>query len=146
MDDSEFLRLFEARRLPHDQWTHRAHVKMAFLYLSKSPFDEALHRTRAAIKAYIAHHAVPESPIRGYRETTTRAFLHLVAATMHAYGAAIPCTDADSFCDAHPQLMTRHILRLFYSPERLGSPEAKVTFVEPDLAPLPRFEIVAESD
>ena len=34
--------------------------------------------------------------------------------------------------------MTRHALRLFYSPERRTDPRAKSQFVEPDLAPLPR--------
>ena len=33
--------------------------------------------------------------------------------------------------------MTRHALRLFYSPQRRMDPRAKSHFVEPDLAPLP---------
>jgi hypothetical protein len=37
----------------------------------------------------------------------------------------------------HPQLMSKHVLRLFYSPAGRMHPEAKATFIEPDLAPLP---------
>jgi hypothetical protein len=138
MDDEEFLRAFEQRTLPFDQWTHAAHVRVAFLYLRNLSFDAALVKMREGIKAYNAANNVPEGPTSGYNETTTAAFLHLIAATIAAYDQTFPTPDAQSFCDTHPQLMTRHILRLFYSPQRRMDPRGKETFVEPDLAPLPR--------
>src|SRR4051812_12073403 len=107
MTDDELVRAFEARTLPLGQWTHRADVRVAFTYLRRHPFAEALNRMRAGVKAYNAAHAVPESPTSGYNETTTHAFLHLIAATMAAYGRTQPTPDADAFCDTHPQLMTR---------------------------------------
>jgi len=137
MDDEDLLRQFEDRTLPFDRWTHRSHVKVAYLYLRRFPFPAALEHIRRGIKAYNAAHDVPEGPTSGYNETTTCAFTHLVAATMRAYGEAFPVENADAFCDTHPQLMTRHALRLFYSPERRMDPRAKTEFVEPDLAPLP---------
>jgi hypothetical protein len=137
--DDAFLAAFEGRALPFAEWTHRAHVKVAYLYLGRHPLPVALGKIRAGIRAYNAANAVPESPTSGYNETTTVAFVHLVAATMAAYGAAFPTPTADAFCDAHPQLMTRHALRLFYSPQRRMDPRAKTEFVEPDLAPLPRI-------
>jgi hypothetical protein len=39
----------------------------------------------------------------------------------------------------HPQLMSNYVLRFFYSPQRIMLPIAKTTFVEPDLAPLPKL-------
>jgi hypothetical protein len=140
MTDDAFLRAFESLTLPFDQWTHRAHVKVAFIYLSRHAFDEALSKMRSGIQAYNVHTAVPDSATSGYNETTTRAFLHLIAATMHAYGKVFPTPDSDSFCDTHPQLMTRHALRFFYSRERRMDKRAKTQFVEPDLAPLPKFD------
>lgn len=137
MTDEELVAQFESLRLPFEAWTHRAHVRVANAYLAQNPFDEALSRLRRGIRAYNAHHRVRESPTSGYDETTTRAFLHLIAATRQAYGTVMPARNGDAFCDAHPQLMTRHVLRLFYSPQRRMHPEAKVRFVEPDLAPLP---------
>src|SRR5688500_17791100 len=118
MTDAELLANFEARTLPFAEWTHRAHVKVAFLYDRDLPFDAALDKLRAGIRAYNSAPRVPEGPTSGYNETTTVAFLHLVAATMAAYGGVVPTPTADAFCDAHPQLMTRHALRLFYSPAR----------------------------
>jgi len=137
--DEELLRQFEDLTLPFAQWTHRAHVKVAYLYLRAHPFDKALVRMRRGIKAYNAANSVPDGPTSGYDETTTHAFLHLVAATIGAYADVFPVDGADAFCDAHPQLMTRHALRLFYSPQRRMDPLAKAQFVEPDLAPLPEI-------
>ncbi|HEY7115853.1 MAG TPA: hypothetical protein VH475_04650 [Tepidisphaeraceae bacterium] len=139
MSDEEFLRAFEQRTLPFDHWTHRAHVKVAFLYLRALPFGAALEKIRVGIRAYNATHHVPDGPTSGYHETTTVAFLRLVAATLAAYGSKFPTPDADAFCDTHPQLLTRHVLRLFYSPQSRMDPRAKAEFIEPDLAPLPRI-------
>ncbi len=144
LSDADLLAQFEALSLPFDRWTHRAHVRVAYLYLSRHPFEEAAARLSKNIRAYNAHNIVPEGPTSGYNETTTRAFAHLIAATMHAYGTAFPTADSEAFCDTHPQLMTRHVLRFFYSPERRMDPRAKSSFVEPDLAPLPKMISGAE--
>jgi hypothetical protein len=135
--DELFLRDFEAQALSREQWTHRAHVKVAYLYLRTSPFDEALEKVRAGIQALNAANGVEDTPVGGYNETTTVAFLRLVAATMRAYGEALPTPTSDAFCDTHPQLMQKQVLRLYYSPERRMHPEARHRFIEPDLAPLP---------
>jgi hypothetical protein len=144
--DAVFLKAWETCSLPFAQWTHRAHVKVAYLCLRQHPFDEALKRMRAGIQRYNAANNVPESATSGYNETTTHAFLHLVAAVMRAYGETFPTTTADSFCDVHPQLMTRHVLRLFYSPAHRMHPLAKTQFIEPDLAPLPKLGNGENSD
>jgi len=137
MTDNEFIGAFESLSIPLDQWSHRAHVKVAFVYLSRHPFEQALEKIRSGIKAHNAHHQIPETPTAGYNETTTCAFTHLIAATMRAYGQTHLTPDSDSFCDVHPQLMTPCALRLFYSPQRRTDPRAKTEFLAPDLAPLP---------
>jgi hypothetical protein len=143
--DAELLQRFQELTLPFDQWTHRAHVKVAYLHLQKYPYDEALSRISAGIKRYNAHNNVPESETAGYNQTTTTAFLHLVAAVMHAYEKTHPVKNADEFCDVHTQLMSRNVLRFFYSPQRRMHPNAKMQFVEPDLAPLPKILGKADS-
>ncbi|HTV48340.1 MAG TPA: hypothetical protein VMG59_07845 [Phycisphaerae bacterium] len=140
VDDQTLLREFESRSLPFKQWTHRAHVRVAYLYLRQYSFDEALKRIGEGIKAYNAANNVPEGPTSGYNQTTTHAFTHLIAAVMQTYSKSHPVKDSQGFCDAHPQLMSQHVLRLFYSPERRMHPLAKTQFIEPDLAPLPRLD------
>ncbi len=139
MHDSDLLSQFEACMLPGEFWTHRAHVRVAYLYLSQLPFDEAIVKLRQGIKAYNSSRNVEESATSGYNDTTTVAFAHIVAATIAAYGRAFPVATSDEFCDTHGQLMSPKILRMFYSPERRMHPDAKAKFIEPDLAPLPKI-------
>jgi hypothetical protein len=139
MTDADLLRQFETCTLPFEQWTHRSHVKIAFLLLREHGFDDALMKLRGGIQRYNAANNVPSGPLMGYNETTTHALLHLIHAVMQAYGKSHPTPTADAFCDTHPQLMSKHVLRFFYSPERRLHPDSKERFIEPDLAPLPRI-------
>lgn len=133
--DAEFLRLFEAQRWPLEHWRHRDHIRLAYLYLRRFPFDEAADKLRAGIKAHNAAHGLPDLPTSGYHETMTIAWLHLISTILHEYG---PASTADAFCDAHPELLQKKSLRLFYSNDLFMSPRAKQEFIQPDLAPLPR--------
>jgi hypothetical protein len=135
MSDEEHLRRFEEQSLPVEQWNHRAHLKVAYLYLMRFPFEEALRRMRAGIQAYNKAQGIVDSPTGGYHETMTQAWLHLVHTTLRQFG---PASSADAFLDAQTQLGGKRALLLFYSRERIMSAEAKVTFIAPDLAPLPQ--------
>jgi len=135
MDDETFLREFENLTLPFDQWHHRAHLRMAYIYLLKFPPEIAMEKARAGIKAYNAANKVPEGPERGYHETMTQAWLRLVQLTLNEFG---PSETADAFLDKHTQLSEKRALLLFYSRDLIMSPRAKAGFVEPDLAPLPK--------
>jgi hypothetical protein len=135
MTDDELLRQFEDCTLPFDQWVHRAHVKVAYLYLTRHPLERAAEKMRSGIRAYNAAHGVPDEPTRGYHETMTQAWLRIIHATLQIYG---PAGSADEFVDGQPQLREKKVLRLFYSPELMMSPAAKREFIEPDLTPFPR--------
>ena len=135
MNDEEFFRLFEAQGLTQAQWDHRAHLKVAYLHLMRYPFSEAASRIRSGIKRLNAAHGVVDTPTRGYHETMTVAWLHLVHATLCQFGSA---DSADAFLDAQSQLGSKRTLLLFYSRDLIMSAEAKISFVSPDLAALPR--------
>ena len=102
--DRELLDAFETLSLPFERWNQRTHVSIAFAYLRCYGFDGALDRMRRGVKAYNAHNGVEESPTSGFNETTTVAFLRLIDCAMQTYGDVFPTTDAEQFCDAHPQL------------------------------------------
>lgn len=132
--DEAFLRAFEARRWPLEQWHHRDHIKLAYLYLCRFSLDEAAAWIRNGIKSHNEAHNIKDSPTSGYHETMTQAWLRLVDVILREYG---PADNADAFFEQHPELSQKKTLRLFYSCERFMSAQAKVSFVEPDLAPLP---------
>lgn len=134
MNDENLLRRFEAANLSPEEWHHREHVRIAYLYLVRWPPAEALGRMRTGLQALNAAQRVPDTLERGYHETLTRGWLHLMQAALSEYG---PAADSESFLEEHSHLLARRALYFFYSKARLRSAAAKATWVEPDLAPLP---------
>lgn len=110
-------------------------MTIAYLLLRQYPLEEATNRMRRGIQNYNAAHGVEQTPIGGYHETLTVAWMRVLHAAMAAYG---PADNADGFFEQHPHLLSKVMLRLFYSRLRIMSDEARYGWVEPDLAPLPR--------
>lgn len=48
MSDEEFLAAFEARTL--DEFHHRDHIKVTYLYLRRYPLEEAMAKVRTGIQ------------------------------------------------------------------------------------------------
>ena len=63
-DDAKFLQAFEECTLPFAEWRHRAHIKVAYLYLCALPFDAALNKARANIKRYNAATNTPDGRLK----------------------------------------------------------------------------------
>ena len=133
MNDDDFLKAFEDNTLPFTYWNHRAHVRIAFLYLSRLGLDDAIDRMRSGIKAYNAVHGVKDGPSTGYHETTTQAFMRLIHEAIRKRG---PFQDSHEFCERDPELLDRRVLLGYYTRDRIMEPAAKTGFVEPDIAPL----------
>lgn len=140
MTDDEFLGAFERAAIPAPQWTHAAHVRMAYLYARRFGFDLALDHTRRGINALNGSHvAAGFKPRVGYHETITAAWLRLIVGALRAADAHkdAPAASWAEFSSRHPHLLDPDALLRHYSRERLMSPAAKAAFIEPDLAPLP---------
>jgi len=134
-EDEVFLTAFEAGTWPFDKWHHREHIRVAYLYLSRHPYETALDRMRSGIKALNAAHKVPETPTRGYHETMTQGWLRL---THHFLSQSGKCESSEAFVAKHPGLLQKDALLSHYTRDRLLSLEARNGFVEPDLRPLPQ--------
>jgi hypothetical protein len=133
MDDARLWQRFQAQDLAHAEWNHLAHVRTAYLHLVRWPIDEAHLRMRAGIIRLNHRHGIEESPARGYFETLTRVWLHLVGA---AAGRTAP-SDSLDLLERSPELLDRMLPLRHYSKDRLMSERARALFVEPDLLPLP---------
>ncbi|HWJ61964.1 MAG TPA: hypothetical protein VNS19_08325 [Acidimicrobiales bacterium] len=125
-DADELVARFLTGTLPREAWTHPAHLVVCHHLLQTAAPDEVLADLRTRIPAHnervgvLAHHG-------GYHETITRYFVEAVA------DAAPPTTAAllaDPRCQREAPL--RH-----WTPEALGSAEARRTWVPPDRDPLP---------
>jgi hypothetical protein len=130
--DREFRRAFEAGAFAPADFSHRQHVRLAYVYLVDSDVNLALDRMRAALVCFLSHHGIPATK---YHETLTRAWILAVHHFMHRSPEA---SSADDFIDRNPMLLDSKIMLTHYSAGLLFSDAARAGFVEPDLDPIPR--------
>jgi hypothetical protein len=131
LGDDELWRRFHDATLPAAQWTHAAHLRIAWLHLARHDLDESHLRMRIGIIRLNAAHGLVETPERGYHETLTRVWLVLVrAARRRALGSDSTSVLGD------PALERSAPLR-FYRRDRLFSLTARAMWLSPDLAELP---------
>jgi len=131
-DDDTFRADFERFAIEPSAFDHRAHVRLAYIYLCDRSIDEAHVAMKNALLAFLRHHRIPESK---YHETITRAWVMAVRHFMEKSGAS---TSAAQFIERHPVLLDSKIMLSDYSAEVLFSPEARQRFVEPDVEEIPR--------
>jgi hypothetical protein len=126
VDDREFVTQFEECTLPPDSFSHRNHVRLAWLYLKEEPLLAALDRFRRSLKRYAGSLGASAK----YHETITFAFLFLIHERMQRNAAAT----FDEFAAANADLVTwkPSVLERYYSSETLASELARRTFVMPN--------------
>jgi hypothetical protein len=137
LQDEALWRAFHDATLPAAQWTHAAHLRIAWLHLARHELDEAHLRMRVGIIRLNAAHGLVETAERGYHETLTRVWLVLVAAARRR----APGPDS-SHLVAQPRQpgLEREAPLAYYSRARLFSVAARARFVPPDLTELPDIE------
>lgn len=129
MNDDQFLAAFEACTL--EDFHHRDHIKVAYLYLCKHSLPDAIIKVRNGLQALAAKWNAPTNELeKGYHETMTQAWVRLVHSKLTA---SIPRCTADKFCDCHPELLQKDCLNAYYSRAHLFTWQAKREYVEPDL-------------
>src|SRR5690348_2870900 len=133
-DDEAFMAAFEGGTWPFEKWHHREHIRVAYLYLCRFSYPEALDRMRSGIQALNRAHKVPERPDRGYHETITHAWMRLTHQALRDFGQS---ESSEVFLSRHPVLTSKDSLLVYYTKDRLMSQEARREFIEPDLKPLP---------
>lgn len=131
MNDEQFLAALEDGSLPPDQFSHRSHLRAAWLYLERHALAEAARRCALTIQRYATGLGVPEK----FHLTLSLAFMHIVAEQKQQH----PARDWEAFLAACPDLQTnaQAIIGRYYSEAVLDSPQARRSFVPPDRAPLP---------
>lgn len=128
--DTQFLQDFQTGVLPFEQWTHAAHIRMAYLVCQSSVnFEEALERIRQGIQHFNGLHA---SKLKiGFHESMTRLWATLVWNAVQTFSATH--SDSSAFIEQNNHLMDSSLWKQYYSPTLMFSPEAKKDFIEPDL-------------
>lgn len=123
-----------ARTLPKPEWTHAAHFAAAF-WLLRQPGRDALREMPDLIRAYNEATGVANTDTTGYHETITIASLRAARAWLDA-------RRDEALHKALEELLASRFgksdwLLAHWSRPLLFSVEARRTWVEPDLQPLP---------
>lgn len=122
------------RTLPKPEWTHAAHFAAAFWLLTR-PDRDALREMPGLIRAYNEATGVANTDTGGYHETITLA-------SLRAARAWLDTRRDEPLHAALEAMLASHYgrsdwLLAYWSKPVLFSVEARRTWVEPDLAPLP---------
>jgi len=115
---------FEGGTLDAEGFTHVDHIGVACSMLRKYGFLNAASRYGTALQAVAGKAGVPEK----FNTTLTLAFLSILAERM----ADTPHESFEEFMEKNPDLVSRSLLAGWYSDERLGSAQARQTFLMPD--------------
>lgn len=129
MTDAEILTLvdrLERCLLAKNEFHHRDHLAVAVVYLYAGDFASAVERMRASLTRFAAHHGVAGL----YHETLTCFWLQQVEIRLDR--AVCLC---ESIQKVQEQLADKDLPFTYYSRTLLNSPEAKNTWVQPDLEP-----------
>lgn len=132
-EDREFKNLVESCEFPVTEFDHRAHIRLAYVYLAGNSTDESVHLVRDALTALLRNAGV--DPSQKYHETLTEAW---VLAVNHFMQSTDDSQSADDFIEKNTVMLDSKIMMTHYSAEILFSDEARKAFVEPNLDPIPR--------
>lgn len=132
-DDLEFLEAFEQLALPAREWTHLAHIRIAWTCFALMPPAAALERIRTGILRYNTRVLDRRDH---YHDTVTVAFARLIRDRMR------PGDDWPAYRRRIGDLLDAEnpVLARYYSDERLRSDAARRGFVPPDRLPLPGID------
>jgi hypothetical protein len=129
--DRRFREEFESGRLTPAEFNHRAHVRLAYVYLAEHDTGTAIDLMRGALQGFLRQHGIPETK---YHETLTQAW---ILAVDHFMVRSPGSDSSDSFIYCNPLLLDSRIMLTHYSAEQLFGPEARARFVEPDRQVIP---------
>jgi hypothetical protein len=108
---------------------HPEHLELAWSYLARYELEDAQEAMASAIRHLAGLHGASGK----YHETITRSWVHLVA----VHRARSDAPSFEDFLAANQGLLDRRLLSGHFSPELLGSPQARAGWTEPDLRELP---------
>ena len=125
-----------ARTLPRPDWTHEAHLAATAWLILERPDIHPERDLPAIIRGYNESVGGVNSDTEGYHETITQCFLGGVRGFLARTDAGLPLVEKVNRLLLAEEGRRDWPLR-FYSPALLFSKEARLGWVEPDLAALP---------
>lgn len=74
LPDNEFLKQFEAKKLPPEEFTHTGHLRLAWLYINQYELDTAIDKITHGIDAHASSLGAPDK----FHYTITEALVRIM--------------------------------------------------------------------
>src|SRR5262245_34870461 len=103
-EDQNFRKEFEDCKFPPAEFNHRAHIKLAYVYLSEHETDTAHQLMRSALLSFIEFYGIDVSK---YHETMTRAW---IMAVRHFMENTPDSESSDLFIEKNPIMLDSKIM------------------------------------
>lgn len=132
-EDQEFKNQVESCEYPMPEFDHRAHLRLAYVYLVENRTEGAVQLMRDTLTGLLKHTGI--DPSEKYHETLTEAW---ILAVHHFMNNTDYSKSADDFIAQNSVMLDSEIMLTHYSAEVLFSEQARKKFVEPNLDPIPR--------
>ena len=133
--DNEVMQLvaaFESGQLPVTEFKHTAHIAVGLAYLAEAPLAEATERMRRSLARFLQHHNET-----GYHETLTVFWMKLLGHLAAVRHSELPLWEQiNAVIASHG---SKWPVEAHYSKDVVTSVNARQTWVEPDLVPLPDY-------
>ncbi|CAF1278523.1 unnamed protein product [Adineta steineri] len=135
LDDDEFLQQFELCTLTN--WSHKTHIRMAWLYLTRDGRRLGVKKIFDGIKNFIDNSKVSRKTT--FHFTMTYFWIQMIDLAIAQSPKNITF---DEFLRLNPQLMNGGLFLEYYKKETmLNNPIARQEMVLPDIKPLPTLII-----
>jgi hypothetical protein len=133
-EDQEFKHRVESCEFPVSEFDHRAHLRLAYVYLAENNRVTAIPLMRDTLTALLIHAGI--DPSKKYHETLTKAW---ILAVHHFMSNTDSSESADDFIEKNTVMLDSKIMMTHYSAKALFSEEARRSFIEPTLDPIPKY-------
>ena len=133
-DDADLLGRFRRQEIGLREWTHETHLRVGWLHVRLYGVAETVDRLRDGIRRLNTANGIVNGPDSGYHETVTRVWVALIQV---AAGGDQEDVSSAEFVRRNRELLDVKLPLRFYSRDRIVSEQARATWVEPDLEPLP---------
>ncbi|MEM9545442.1 MAG: hypothetical protein AAGA77_05690 [Bacteroidota bacterium] len=129
LTNSEFLDQFIQCKLDPAEFSHEAHLRLAWIHIQRHGIESALENIQNQLKAYVAFVGAKDK----YNTTLTIAAIKAVDHFIRRSKS----NNFEDFLEEFPRLKTnfRDLMKSHYSFDIYNSHQAKTEYLEPDLQP-----------
>ena len=131
-DDQTFKEQVENCTIPVSDFDHRAHLRLAYVYLVENNTENSIKLMRDTLNRLLRTNNI--DPSSKYHETLTQAWL---LAVNHFMKNSKVSRSADEFINKNPKILESQIMMTHYRQESLFSEKARKVFIKPDLEAIP---------